>query len=98
MASVGYLVLVGLVVAAFVGALLVLLVVRERRAARAATPRGEPARVLCPILDRVTRVRLAPRAADGRPGVVWCERFGDSPLRCDRSCFGATIAESLADG
>lgn len=62
-------------------------------------PQGEPslpARVLCPILGEVTRVRLGKRPEDGRLGVVWCERFGDAELRCDRSCFGAAIAGSLA--
>jgi len=55
-----------------------------------------PARVLCPILGEVTRVRLGKMPEDGRLGVIWCERFGDAALRCDRSCFGAAIAGSLA--
>ena len=59
-------------------------------------PAGLPARVLCPILGDVTRVRLGPGPGDGRLAVVWCERFGAGPLRCDRACFGAAIAGSLA--
>ena len=98
MVVVSYLLLIGLVVAAFVAALLVLLAARERQAGRAAAPSGMPARVLCPIMDRITRVRLGRSAAEGRLGVLWCERFGEVPLRCDRSCFGAAIAGSLARG
>ncbi len=59
-------------------------------------PSGVPARVLCPVLGEVTRVRLGRSVEDGRIAVIWCERFGDAPLRCDRSCFGAAIAGSLA--
>lgn len=59
-------------------------------------PSGVPARVLCPILGDVTRVRLGKSPEDGRLAVIWCERFGDAPLRCDKSCFGAAIAGSLA--
>jgi hypothetical protein len=59
-------------------------------------PASVPARVLCPILGEVTRVRLGKMPRDGRLGVVWCERFGDAEPRCDRSCFGAAIAGSLA--
>ena len=98
MAVVRYLLLIGVVVAAFVVALLALVAARERRAAHAAAFSGLPARVLCPILDRVTRVRLGRRAVDDRLSVLWCERFGDAPLRCDRSCFGAAVAGSLARG
>ena len=52
--------------------------------------------VLCPILGAVTRVRLGRSPGDGRLSVVWCERFGDAAVRCDRSCLGAAIAESPA--
>ena len=92
-----YLASVCLLVVAFVAALLALLAARERRAAREPAP-AVAARVLCPIVDRVTRVRLGRRVAEGRLGVLWCERFGDAPLRCDRSCFGAAITGSLAGG
>lgn len=55
-------------------------------------PSGVFARVLCPVLGEVTRVRLGKLPDDGRLGVIWCERFGDAELRCGRSCFGAAIA------
>jgi hypothetical protein len=96
MAAAVYLAVLSLVVVAFVAALLAVLAARERRAARAGRLSVVPARVLCPIVDRVTRVGLGRAAGDGRLGVLWCERLGEAPLRCDRKCFGAAIAGSLA--
>jgi hypothetical protein len=85
-----------LAVAVIVGGAVSVLRIRPRDTAAQEQPTGVPARVLCPILGEVTRVRLGPLREDGRLGVVWCERFGEAELRCDRSCFGAAIAGSLA--
>ncbi len=87
---------VALALAVIIGGAISVLRVPRRDAGPVATPSGLPARVLCPILGEVTRVRLGQMPEDGRLGVIWCERFGDAALRCDRSCFGAAIAGSLA--
>lgn len=95
MATFGFLVIVAALLAVIVGG--AISVMRIPAAPRAgAQLAGMPARVLCPIIGDVTRVRLGPSPADGRLAVIWCERFGDGPLRCDKSCFGAAIAGSLA--
>lgn len=85
-----------LALAVMIGGAISVLRVPPRDAAPKAQPPSMPARVLCPILGEVTRVRLGKRPEDGRLGVVWCQRFGDVEPRCDRSCFGAAIAGSLA--
>jgi hypothetical protein len=85
-----------LAVAVIVGGAISVLRVRRHDAAAQEQPSGVPARVLCPILGEVTRVRLGKTPPDGRLGVIWCERFGEAELRCDRSCFGAAIAGSMA--
>ncbi len=85
-----------LAVAVIIGGAVSVLRIRPGDAALPEQPAGLPARVLCPILGDVTRVRLGKSPEDGRLAVIWCERFGDAPLRCDKSCFGAAIAGSLA--
>jgi hypothetical protein len=85
-----------LAVAVLVGGAVSVLRVRPHDGAVVPRPSGVPARVLCPILGEVTRVRLGKTPQDGRLGVIWCEHFGEAELRCDRSCFGAAIAGSLA--
>ena len=98
MTSLG-LVLIAVVIlaaAVIVGGAISVLHIGPGEAAPREQPSGVPARVLCPVLGEVTRVRLGKRPEDGRLGVIWCERFGDAEVRCDRSCFGAAITGSLA--
>jgi hypothetical protein len=84
-----------LAVAVIIGGGISVLRIRAAEPAQREQASGIPARVLCPILGEVTRVRLG-KLEDGRLGVIWCAHFGDAQLRCDRSCFGAAIAGSLA--
>lgn len=85
-----------LAVAVIVGGAISVLRAGPRDPAAGGPPPGAPVRVLCPILGEVTRVRLGKSPDSGRLEVVWCERFGEAELRCDRSCFGAAIAGSMA--
>ncbi|MBI2614382.1 MAG: hypothetical protein HYW52_01625 [Gemmatimonadetes bacterium] len=96
MVTFGFLVILAALIAVIVGGAVSVMRIRSDEAEPRGRPTGLPARVLCPILGEVTRVRLGPGPDDGRLAVVWCERFGDGPLRCDISCFGAAIAGSLA--
>ena len=96
MMTFGFLLILAALIAVIVGGALSVLRIAPNEAGRLEHVRGVPARVLCPIIGDVTKVRLGPDPADGRLAVIWCERFGDAPLRCDRSCFGAAIAGSLA--
>ena len=85
-----------LALAVIVGGAISVLRIRPVETAPQEQPQGVPARVLCPALGEVTRVRLGKIPEDGRLGVIWCERFREAELRCDRSCFGAAITGSLA--
>jgi hypothetical protein len=49
------------------------------------------ARLACPETGGVNRVRLAVDPVDGRPAVVWCERFDQRPMTCDRTCLEAEL-------
>jgi len=95
MVTVGFMLIGAALIAVIVGGAVSVMRIHSDQAPRE-RPAGLPARVLCPILGDVTRVRLGPGPDDGRLAVIWCERFGDAPLRCDKSCFGAAIAGSLA--
>ena len=96
MVTFGFLLILAALLAVIVGGALSVLRIAPKEADARGHVHGIPARVLCPILGDVTKVRLGPDPADGRLVVVWCERFGNAPLRCDRSCFGAAIAGLLA--
>ncbi len=96
MTALGLVLVSVLAVAVIIGGAVSVLRIRPGDSAPREQPAGVPVRVLCPILGEVTRVRLGKSPDDGRISVIWCERFGDAPLRCDRSCFGAAIAGSLA--
>jgi hypothetical protein len=96
MITIGFLLILAALVAIIVGGALSVLRIAPRETDRSGPVAGIPARVLCPVIGEVTKVRLGPDPADGRLVVIWCERFGEAPGRCDRSCFGAAIAGSLA--
>jgi hypothetical protein len=96
MATLGFLLILAVLVAIIVGGARSVLRIAPGEADPSGRVAGIPARVLCPIVGDVAKVRLGPDPADGRLVVIWCERFGEAPLRCDRSCFGAAIAGSLA--
>jgi hypothetical protein len=96
MVTFGFLLVLAALIAVIVGGALSVLRIAPSQADPAHRWVGVPARVLCPIIGDVTKVRLGPDPADGRLAVIWCERFGDAPLGCDKSCFGAAIAGSLA--
>ena len=96
MVTFGFVLILAILTAVIVGGAWSVMRIRPDESAPRERSAGVPARVLCPILGDVTRVRLGPDPGDGRLAVVWCERFGDAPLRCDKSCFGAAIAGSLA--
>lgn len=96
MVTLAFVVIVAALIAVIVGGAVSVMRIRPAEPAAPDGPRGIPARVLCPIIGDVTRVRLGPGPEDGRLAVIWCERFGDGPLRCDKSCFGAAVAGSLA--
>ena len=96
MVTFGFLLVLAALIAVILGGALSVLRIAPNQADRPKRVAGLPARVLCPIIGDVTKVRLGPDPADGRLAVIWCERFGDAPLRCDKSCFGAAIAGSLA--
>lgn len=96
MVTLGFLLILAALIAVIVGGALSVMRIRPEESAPREGSASVPARVLCPIIGEVTRVRLGPGPEDGRLAVVWCERLGDAPLRCDKSCFGAAIAGALA--
>lgn len=49
------------------------------------------ARLVCPETGGVNRVRLAVDPVDGRPAVLWCERFDQRPSTCERDCLEAEL-------
>jgi len=62
----------------------------------ATTPRVSPprlptvrARLVCPETGGVNRVRMVVDPVDGRPAILWCERFDQRPMACAQDCLAA---------
>lgn len=50
------------------------------------------ARVACPETGGIRRTRIAVDPASGLPAVVWCDRYDQRPMTCQRGCLETEAA------
>lgn len=99
MSTVGFLLLLGVVVAAcLVGLVVMTSLIYGEIGAFVQARRGFPSDVVCPRSGHTTRVRIG-RAGGGLGlRVLSCERFPDDTLRCQAECFPALARDTASAG
>ncbi len=57
---------------------------------------GRWLRLPCPGDGAEAQIRVGTHPATRQLSVLWCDRFGDGPITCNRACFTAEIAAIAA--
>lgn len=66
------------------------LALRRASAVKPKKEQGVLVRIACPAAaNELLRVRVGRDREAGEFAVLWCERFGDGPVTCDRACITA---------